>query len=58
MVAARPYDLRHAPVSLWLDAGMPALDVAKRAGHGVYVLLRVCVKCIDAQRDHINGKIN
>ena len=29
---ARPYDLRHAAVSLWLDAGVPATEVARRAG--------------------------
>ncbi|GAA2370899.1 tyrosine-type recombinase/integrase [Nonomuraea africana] len=57
-LAARPYDLRHAAVSLWLNAGVPAPEVAKRAGHSVDVLLRVYAKCIDGQQDHINGKIN
>jgi integrase len=57
-LAARPYDLRHAAVSLWLNAGVPAPEVAKRAGHGVDVLLRVYAKCMDGQQDHINGKIN
>ncbi|MEV4469703.1 hypothetical protein [Nonomuraea sp. NPDC049504] len=37
-LAARPYDLRHAVVSLWLNAGVPAPEVAKRAGHSVDVL--------------------
>jgi hypothetical protein len=27
-LARRPYDLRHAAVSLWLNAGVPATDVA------------------------------
>ncbi len=56
-LAARPYDLRHAAVSLWLNAGVPAVEVAKRAGHSVEVLLRVYAKCMDGQQDHINSKI-
>ena len=31
-LAGRPYDLRHAGVSLWLNAGVPATEVARRAG--------------------------
>jgi len=31
-LAGRPYDLRHAAVSLWLNAGVPATEVAERAG--------------------------
>jgi integrase len=46
-LAGRPYDLRHAAVSLWLNAGVPATDVAERAGHSVEVLLRVYAKCLD-----------
>ncbi|MEU1388496.1 MULTISPECIES: tyrosine-type recombinase/integrase [unclassified Nonomuraea] len=57
-LAARPYDLRHAAVSLWLNAGVPAPEVAKRAGHSVDVLLRVYAKCIDGQQEQINSKIN
>ncbi|MEV0150370.1 MULTISPECIES: tyrosine-type recombinase/integrase [unclassified Nonomuraea] len=57
-LAARPYDLRHAAVSLWLNAGVPAPEVAKRAGHSVDVLLRVYAKCVDGQQEQINGKIN
>ncbi|GAA5086080.1 hypothetical protein GCM10023259_098850 [Thermocatellispora tengchongensis] len=45
-LARRPYDLRHAAVSLWLNGGVPAPEVAGRAGHGVDVLLRVYAKCI------------
>jgi hypothetical protein len=40
-LAGRPYDLRHAAVSLWLNCGVPATEVAHRAGHGVAVLLKV-----------------
>ncbi|GAA4534790.1 tyrosine-type recombinase/integrase [Nonomuraea ferruginea] len=57
-LAARPYDLRHAAVSLWLNAGVPAPEIAKRAGHGVDVLLRVYAKCMDGQQEQINSKIN
>jgi integrase len=31
-LGARPYDLRHACVSLWLNAGVPATQVAEWAG--------------------------
>ncbi|MFG1690324.1 tyrosine-type recombinase/integrase [Nonomuraea sp. NPDC049269] len=56
-LAARPYDLRHAAVSLWLNAGVHAPEAAERAGHGVDVLLRVYAKCIDGQRDVANQRI-
>lgn len=48
-LAHRPYDLRHAAVSLWLNAGVPAPQVAEWAGHSVAVLLKVYAKCIDGQ---------
>ena len=48
------YDLRHAAVSLWLNAGVPATEVARRAGHGVAVLLKVYANCIDGQADAAN----
>jgi integrase len=44
-----PYDLRHACVSTWLNAGFPAPQVAEWAGHSVNVLLRVYAKCIHGQ---------
>jgi hypothetical protein len=44
-LAARPYDLRHAAVPLWLNAGVPASGMAESAGHSVQVLLRVYAKC-------------
>jgi integrase len=56
-LAARPYDLRHAAVSLWLNSGVPAPDVADRAGHGVDVLLRVYASCIDGTEDLANRRI-
>jgi len=61
-LAKRPYDLRHACVSLQLNAGVPATQVAEWAGHGVQVLLRVFAKCIEGQdeaaRRHIEGALD
>jgi integrase len=56
-LAARPYDLRHAAVSLWLNAGVPATEIAQRAGHSVEVLQRVYAKCVEGQGLQANGKI-
>ena len=56
-LARRPYDLRHAAVSLWLNAGVPATEVARRAGHGVAVLLKVYANCIDGQAGPANQRI-
>ncbi|MFC0865336.1 hypothetical protein ACFHYQ_23880 [Sphaerimonospora cavernae] len=56
-LAGRPYDLRHAAVSLWLNAGVHAPEAtAERAGHGVDVMLRVYAKCIDGQREVANQR--
>ena len=57
-LARLPYDLRHAAVTLWLDAGVPATEVARRAGHGVAVLLRVYAGCIDGQHTAANQCIS
>jgi integrase len=48
-LAKRPYDLRHAAVSTWLNAGVQPTLVAEWAGHSVQVLLRVYAKCIEGQ---------
>jgi integrase len=53
----RPYDLRHAAVSLWLNSGVPATEVARPAGHGVAVLLKIYAHCIDGQADTANQRI-
>jgi hypothetical protein len=45
-LARRPYDLRHACVSTWLNAGVPPARAAAWAGHSVEVLLRVYAKCV------------
>lgn len=57
-LAGRPYDLRHAAVSLWLNGGVAATDVANRAGHSVEVLLRVYAKCIDGGEEAANRRID
>ena len=57
-LARRPYDLRHACVSLWLNAGVPATQVAEWAGHSVAVLLRVYAKCIAGQEDSAQQRVD
>ena len=44
----RPYDLRHAAVSLWLNSGVPATELARRAGHGATVLLKIYADLVAA----------
>ncbi len=56
LLARRPYDLRHAAVSTWLNAGVAPAQVAEWAGHTVDVLLRVYAKCI-ALRLHRIGAV-
>lgn len=46
-LAKRPYDLRHACVSTWLNLGVEAPRVAGWAGHSLNVLMRVYAKCLD-----------
>ena len=50
--------MRHAAVSLWLNAGVPATEVADRAGHSVQVLLRVYAKCLDDGEAVANKRID
>jgi integrase len=57
-LAGRPYDLRHSGVTLGLNAGVPAPEVARRAGHGVAVLLRVYAGCIDGHEQLWNARID
>lgn len=40
-LAQRPYDLRHAAVSMWLTGGVEPARVAEWAGHSVSVLYEV-----------------
>jgi integrase len=57
-LAGRPYDLRHSGVTLALNAGVPAPEIARRAGHSVEVLLRVYAGCVDGQDRLWNGRID
>ncbi|MFB4264609.1 tyrosine-type recombinase/integrase [Nonomuraea sp. GTA35] len=57
-LAKRPYDLRHACVSTWLNAGVPATQVAEWAGHSVEVLLRIYAKCIVGQDEIARQRID
>jgi integrase len=57
VLAFRPCDLRHAGVSQWLNSGVPAPEVAARAGHSVDVLLKINAKCIDGQEQEMNERI-
>jgi hypothetical protein len=45
-LARRPYDVRHAAVSTWLNSGVPVPEVGEWAGHSVAVLLEVYAKCL------------
>ncbi|RJL19581.1 tyrosine-type recombinase/integrase [Bailinhaonella thermotolerans] len=57
-LARRVYDLRHACVSTWLNAGVPATQVAEWAGHSVEVLLRIYAKCIVGQDEAARRRIS
>jgi integrase len=57
-LAGRPYDLRHSGITLSLNAGVPAPEIARRAGHGVAVLLRVYAGCIDGHEQLWNHRID
>jgi len=56
-LAARPYDLRHAAVSTWLNAGTDPTLVAEWAGHSVHVLLTVYAKCVVGRDDVARRRI-
>lgn len=43
-------------MSLWLNSGIPATEVARRAGT-VAVLLKIYARCIDGQADAANKRI-
>ena len=44
-------------MSLWLNSGLPATEVARRAGHGVAVRLKIYAHCIDGPADAANKRI-
>jgi len=57
-MAQRPYDLRHAALSTWLNAGVDPTEVAERAGNSVEVLLSRYAKCLDGRTEIINRRIH
>ena len=57
-LARRPYDLRHACLSTWLNGGVYPTQVAEWAGHGVDVLLRIYAKCIVGQDELAKRRIS
>lgn len=56
-LARRPYDLRHAYVSMWLNGGVAPTQVAKWAGHSVDVLLRTYASCLEGQDEIAKRRI-
>jgi integrase len=56
-LAATPYDLRHAAVSTWLNAGVPPTQVAEWAGHSVEILLKIYAKCLDGLTEVLHQRI-
>jgi integrase len=56
-LARRPYDLRHACLSTWLNGGVPPTQVAEWAGHSVDVLLRIYAKCLVGQDELAKRRI-
>ncbi|MEV0150579.1 MULTISPECIES: hypothetical protein [unclassified Nonomuraea] len=56
-LAGRPYGLRHAALSTWLNAGVDATVVAERAGNSVEVLLKRYAKCLDGRDSQISRRI-
>ena len=56
-LARRPYDLRHAALSLWLNATGAPVEIAARAGTSTRVLHDVYVHCISGQDDTVSQRI-
>ena len=56
-LARRPYDLRHAALSLWLNASAEPAEVAARAGNSTRVLHEVYLHCIDSEEDLVSQRI-
>jgi integrase len=53
LTGQKVYDLRHACLTGWLNAGVPPSQVAEWAGNSVKVLLETYIKCLSGQEaDH------
>jgi integrase len=57
-LARRPYDLRHACLSTWLNGGVYPTQVAEWAGHSVDVLLRIYARCVVGQDEFAKRRIS
>jgi len=57
-LARRPYDLRHACLSTWLNGGVYPTQVAEWAGHSVDVLLRIYARCVVGQDELARRRIS
>jgi hypothetical protein len=56
-VARRIYVLRHSCLSRWLNAGVPATQVAAWAENSVDVLLNIYAKCAVGEEDLYKQRI-
>lgn len=56
-LAGVPYSLRHAGISLWINAGVDPVEVARRAGHSPAVLWRFYGKILRGTQQNSNRKI-
>ncbi|WP_405869358.1 tyrosine-type recombinase/integrase [Streptomyces sp. NBC_00005] len=57
-LAGRPYDLRHACITRWLNAGVPIAEVARRVGNSPEVIHRRYHGCIDGHEEMANARID
>ncbi|CAL9433013.1 hypothetical protein SUDANB146_02081 [Streptomyces sp. enrichment culture] len=57
-LAGRPYDLRHACITRWLNAGVPIAEVARRVGNSPEVIHRRYHGCIDGHEEAANAMIS
>jgi integrase len=57
VLAERPYDLRHARLSIWLNAGVDPAQISEWAGNSVPVLLRVYIHCLSDSQEAALAKL-
>jgi hypothetical protein len=56
-LAETPYDLRHAAVSTWLNAGISPTQVAEWAGQSPEVLWRNYAKCLHGGQAELRRRV-
>jgi integrase len=56
-LARRPYDLRHAALTLWLNATSQPAEIAARAGNTPRVLHDTYQHCTHSQHDFVSQQI-